>query len=362
MGLAVPQVGIDPGPDYATNLYNCLYFTLDGHNHSPGNGVQINPAGLNINTDLTFQSNNATALRSVRFTPQNTTLPTTGADTACIYVSGIDLYYNDGAGDPAIQITKAGGVFATSSGISNGTSSAYFSAGQLLVYQNASTLTPGNIQVQSVLLGNNVSNGYYLTLSPPTLSSSQSITLPANPTSAGTYFVTMNNLGVQSANVTVDGTSVVLASNQISVNPSGIPAIANNYITHQWQLNGAYSSLTTPVSEIDGYCFFNFNATILAVWVYNVVAGSSGATTLDLLVGSTGGSFTSILSQTASISSAAAPGVWTDSNSVIGAQTGVTKPIVSTSAINAGQAIRMDVLSAMPGASDCGIILQFVPR
>ena len=178
MSLVQPDVGVEPGPQYAQDINNSLSI-VDGHNHSPGYGVQITPSGLNINSDLPFGVNNATLLRSVRFQPQPAAL-SLATDIGCLYETGVDLYYNDGSGNQ-IQITKSGGVNATSSGISSGTASAGFVAGVLVV--DSASLTPANIQVGSVLLGLNMASTNYLTLSPPSslASGSYSLTLPAIP-------------------------------------------------------------------------------------------------------------------------------------------------------------------------------------
>src|SRR5271169_5190888 len=91
MGLPNPVPGVDPGPDYATNLQASLNI-LDGHNHSPGSGVPITPSGININADVPWNNFNATLLRSVRFNPQVSSL--SGAlDIGCLYESGVDLWY-----------------------------------------------------------------------------------------------------------------------------------------------------------------------------------------------------------------------------------------------------------------------------
>ncbi len=117
MSLPVPNVGVDAGPDWANNL-NASLSIIDQHNHSAGSGVPVQPAGLNINSDLTFQSNQATNLKAVAFTAQSSV-----TTTAAVYVKGVDLYYRDGAANE-VQITTGGTVNATSSGISSGTATA----------------------------------------------------------------------------------------------------------------------------------------------------------------------------------------------------------------------------------------------
>lgn len=179
MNLAIPNVGVDPGPDYANNL-NASLIIIDQHNHAAGSGVPINPDGIDINADLAFNGNNATFLRSSRYNIQVSPL-SNATDISCAYAAGAygDLYWNDGAGNQ-IQITKNAGVNATSSGISSGTASASFVAGTLVV--NAAALTPANIQGASLLMGNNVANTNYLTLEPPSaMASSFTITLPNIP-------------------------------------------------------------------------------------------------------------------------------------------------------------------------------------
>lgn len=69
MNLIIPGVGTQEGPEYAENVNSSLTL-IDQHNHSPGSGAPITPGGISINTDLTFGNNNATSLRSSRYTPQ----------------------------------------------------------------------------------------------------------------------------------------------------------------------------------------------------------------------------------------------------------------------------------------------------
>lgn len=338
MGLSVPAVGIDPGPDWANNI-NASLSVIDAHDHGPNSGVQITPDGLNINADLAFNDNNATLLRSVRFDPQSAVL-SGPADLGCLYEVGPDLYFNDGNGNQ-VKITSGGMVNSTSSGISSGTATAQFVAGVLVVDANVNT--PANIQAGSILLGNNVANSKFLTLSPPAA-------MPAN------YQITLPTLPAASSFMVIDSSGNI--TDTISTAP-----VVNNYITNHWQLNGPYANLTYPLNEVDGFCFFNFNATIIAVWIYNVTPGSGGITQFDLKVASPGGSFSSILSTLGSIDSTAAANTWTDSNSVVGPQTGVVKPVLMSANVSAGQALRWDLIQAQTDpVQDCGVIIQFVGR
>jgi hypothetical protein len=215
MNLVLPTIGIDSGLiwEQAVNTNSGI---LDGHNHSIGSGVQINPGGININADLPFNGFNAISLRSTRYTEQIApiSLPT---DIGCLYVSGVDLYYNDINGN-IVQITSGGTVNATSSGISSGTNTASFSSSTLVV--NAASNTPANIQGASILIGNTgVSGSKFITLSPPSaIPANYNLQLPPLPaqtnvmtldTSGNMNSITYDQVGV---NMTSVGADAIAAS------------------------------------------------------------------------------------------------------------------------------------------------------
>lgn len=164
MNMPIPVVGMDPGPDWATNVVSCLNI-IDAHQHvTLTSGVPITPAGINITADLPFNSNNATLLRSTRFVAQSAPL-SLGSDIGCLYVSGVDLYYNDESGNQ-VRITQSGsvtGASGTITGLPSGTASASYSAGTF-TFQSA-TNTPATLSVGSVVVGQQVASGYGVTLS-----------------------------------------------------------------------------------------------------------------------------------------------------------------------------------------------------
>lgn len=256
MNLILSVVGVDSGLTWELNT-NSNTSVTDQHNHSPGYGVQIPPSGLNINADLPFNINNATNLRTVRFNNLSNTLSVgSGVDTNCVYVANGNLYFNDGLGDPPIQLTLGGAVNSTSTGITSGTASASFVSSVLVV--NANTNTPANIQAGSILLGNNVSGSKFLTLSPPAaMAANLTLTLPSIP--AQTNIMSMDTSGNIAANVNVDNSTLVLTSNTLSVATGGITStqiaaatVANTNMA-QRPLNGSAGSgsftttSTTPV-------------------------------------------------------------------------------------------------------------------
>jgi len=211
MSLPVPVVAVDPGPQYAIDIDSCLAI-LDQHSHVPGSGVAITPAAMNINAALTFNSNSATNLLTVRFSPQVSPIPATGVNIGCIYEAGVDLYYNDGAGNQ-IQLTKSGSVAGTSgsiSGLVSPASASYNAISQTFIWQ-AGTNLPASLDAASIILRNPIVSSPGLTLSAPTLGGDYTITLPALPGS---------NLPLS-----IDATGIMSAA-QIST-----PQIANGAVT-----------------------------------------------------------------------------------------------------------------------------------
>jgi len=133
----------------------------------------------------------------------------------------------------------------------------------------------------------------------------------------------------------------------------------------QFFINGPYGRVATvPVTAVDGLAVFEFNATIIDVWMFNITAGSAGTTELDLKIATTsGGAFTSIFTTTPKITSAAGNNAWVGAPG--GAYTppsGTTAPVLGTVNINAYTAIRLDLLQAQTGGQNCGLIVHYRPR
>ena len=229
MNLPVPIVGVNTGPTWATLLDQCMT-VIDGHTHTSGSGVPITSAAISINADLPANNYSLTGLLSTSYQAQST-------DPAIqsVYVKGVDLYYRDGNGT-AIQITTSGAVNATSSGISSGTASAAFVAGNLTVL--ADTGVPANIYGASLYVQypgsypTPAGNGVVIEC-PSTIASQYSLVLPVALPSANNSFLTMSTAGVMGNSITVDGSTIVISSNQIKVPTSGIGTsqIADSAIT-----------------------------------------------------------------------------------------------------------------------------------
>lgn len=212
MNLIESTIGVDSGLLWEQNLNSSLTL-IDQHNHAPGFGVQITPAGLNINSSLAFNNFAATNLSSIVLNPQ-----TSLATLYAVYSIGKDLYFNDGNSN-VIQLTSGGAVNATTSGISSGAATASFVSSVLVV--NAAANTPANIQVGSVLLGNNLAASKFLTLSPPSaMAANFTLTLPSVP--AATNLVTLDTSGNFAAVTNVDNSSLQLSSNLLGIKAQGV--------------------------------------------------------------------------------------------------------------------------------------------
>lgn len=253
MGLIIPGVGTEASPTWATDL-NASLASIDSHNHSSGQGVQIQPNGMNINADLAFQGNNATLLRSTRFSPQGAVL-SGSLDVGCLYVVGNELYYNDVTGGHNVQITSSGSVNATSSGISSGTASAAFSAGVLVV--KASSSSGANTLMQSLVLTNSGNLTNQLTVQAPSLAASYSLTLPSVPVSTELLQIdTSGNISANSASTqALNPTGAVIMFAGSSA-PSGY-LLCNGSAVSRTTYSSLFSVVGTTYGSGDGSTTFN---------------------------------------------------------------------------------------------------------
>lgn len=203
MSLTLPVVGVTAGPTYATQV-NAALTVIDGHDHATGSGVQITPAGLNINSDLSINSHNVTDVETVRFTAQPAALAGVSPNLAALYVVNEDLYYNDGLGNQ-IAITTAGAVVGAPGNITNllPPASVTYTSGGSPNYKFMSTATvSANLDVASILMRNpGVTATYALTLQAPTLTNNYGITLPPIP--PVTSFMEIDSSGIISSTVPV---------------------------------------------------------------------------------------------------------------------------------------------------------------
>ena len=248
MQLPIPGVGTEAGPQYATDVNSSLTL-VDQHDHSTGKGVQITPAGININSQLSFNNQFITGLAGATFTVQGST-----PSDSTIYRSGNNLYFVDGLGNN-IQITANGAVAGTPGSISNlvpPASASYVSGSSTFVFQSGASIA-ANLDAGSLFLRNISPNSTYaIELSAPAaLSSNYTITLPSLPSQ--TSIVTLDPSGNLGAAYAPDGTTLVVSGSNLSVGVISTANISNNAVTtpkissdvHGLSLNQATSTFNT---------------------------------------------------------------------------------------------------------------------
>jgi hypothetical protein len=223
MNLTLPTVGATTGPQWANQLNGDLE-TIDSHDHTPNNGVQIPVAGININDDLTFNAKSAVDVATIGFLGLGSQLSQTLIQR--LYVYNGDLYYNDGSGIQ-IPITLNGSVNVGSSGNISGlgvapytSSSAAFSGGIFTWSQGVNT--PARMDCGSVIVRPESASSFGVRLVSPSgiAGANEDLTLPRKP--AAQSLVTMSSTGVQTT-ATVNST-LTLTSSSLSVATDGITA------------------------------------------------------------------------------------------------------------------------------------------
>lgn len=109
MGLITASVSSD---DNAWGqLTNDAFARVDTHDHTPGNGVTIPVAGLNINDTLVMGSHAISEVEAVTFVNEG---GAAGTERALYSRSG-ELMFRDGSGNQ-VQLTSAGAINVASSG------------------------------------------------------------------------------------------------------------------------------------------------------------------------------------------------------------------------------------------------------
>ncbi len=135
-----------------------------------------------------------------------------------------------------------------------------------------------------------------------------------------------------------------------------------HHAVKRWDINGNYGAITVPFNSIDGYDFCWKDLTIVEVLMWVQVCGSAGTTELDIKrATASGGSFTSIFSTTPKIAFGAGSGVWVK---LLGAGSGLTAPVLTSTDLDEGDALRCDLIQHQTGTAvnGTGIILLHKPR
>ena len=132
--------------------------------------------------------------------------------------------------------------------------------------------------------------------------------------------------------------------------------------TKKFQLDGPYYIIDSPQLGVDGLIPFEFDVEVFNVWMYNLVPGSSGTTELDVkLITGPGDTGTTIFTTTPKIDYTAPVNAYIG---IGGTVTGCVAPVLLSTPFNidAGQALILDKVQAMPDAENCGLLIHYRPR
>lgn len=340
MFLPVPVVGQQIGPQWATDINNCLS-VIDGHDHTNGSGLKVPTGGLDINSNLSFQNNSATVVKSVNFNPQAASL----TDTIALYSIAGDLFYNDNVGN-VIRVTQSGSIVGPSgsiTGLVSPASATYIAGSQTFVWQGDVNVA-ATMDMGSIILRNLTASSFGLTLLPPTLSVDYSLTLPRLPTELS--FMTLDITGAMDT-WKLDPVSLQVNASTVSV---------RNVIWERVFLaNGFYA----VDSAVDGGTVVPYNAEIINAYAISDGVGTSGTTELDIQIQTAPlGAWTSIFAVTPKFTSTSATGAYTQVLPTPPAQTGVTAPTLAVTTIAAGSRIRMNIVQAMASGANASVGIQ----
>jgi hypothetical protein len=137
------------------------------------------------------------------------------------------------------------------------------------------------------------------------------------------------------------------------------------YDTKAYFANGPYDSVSGAQTGVDGLYVCLFDMEIIGVVMFNIVAGTSGTTTFDvhrLTAPNTDAG--TIFSTKPSIASTASSQAYVGfgPGGSIGGGTGMTAPVLSTTDLDAGDALRIDFDAKMSGAENAGLLIYIRPR
>lgn len=288
MSMQIPVVGSEAGPEYAIDINECLT-TIDSHDHSSGSGVQITPAGMNINADLEFSNNNILAPRSVRFQSQASAL-VEALDKLCLY-AGVsangDLFFIDGQGND-IQITSGGSIAGTPGNITGLIAPAavlWLNPTQTFQFtQDEGNDTPAALDAGTIKVRNMSPAAFGITIEAPTLGSDETLILPNTPSQAS--YTMVDETGEMSTLprgiVNAIGSKGAIDS-PVAVNWSASPAqsitlTGNVTLTFSGALNG--ESYMLLVTNSGAARTITWPASVR--WSFSVVPTPSGSGKVDI--------------------------------------------------------------------------------
>lgn len=247
--------GVAPVGQSWLEMINTNFSMISSHDHSPGHGAPLSSAAIGINAPLSFKGYDAMALRSVRFLPQPSPL-ILSSDIGALYVSGVDLYYNDTSGNQ-VRISASGGLAGTPGsigGLASPAAVSYTPASKLYDFTSNSgvraPMSHGALSIYdpvvsgkaaTIIVPSGLASNYQLQL-PGALPAS---TLPVTMTSAGAL-ATAQITGAQIANATVT------TANLAAVTAGGTTVATQGYIDARFVVSGRITGGTSTIAQQTG--------------------------------------------------------------------------------------------------------------
>lgn len=264
MGLVTPVQGGDSGA--WDDKINAAFALVDAHDHTPGKGVRIVSAAINIDANLGFGGYAITAAGQVAFTA----VAALAAGSKIIFVSSADneLYWRTNAGvnvkltdGASINTTLVGGIVGDYSTV--GAEVAFDDANKRYTFKDQSSPTKKWARIAAgpvrIYEYNTTESVYVEHAVAAALSASYTVTWPA-ALPASTKLVQISSTGV----VTFANTSFTMEADQnITLSGTGsikhgdylidIPAVFPNVVDESGagsSNNGALAGITIPVSAV----------------------------------------------------------------------------------------------------------------
>lgn len=136
------------------------------------------------------------------------------------------------------------------------------------------------------------------------------------------------------------------------------------HMVYSFYAGGAYD-IATPLPMALGLPeVIEYDAEIVNVWVGNETTGTGGPTEVDLRRAVLGSStYNTLFTTTPKFANTSASGDIIDhEGSIVAAPTGVTRPVLASMNLSAGDKIKMYLVTALTGGRDCWIHLHIKPR
>ena len=262
LGMTLPSVSITAGPQWATEL-NAALTVVDEHDHTSGKGQRIVPAAININAELTFNDNPLTDAGYLGMF--NNPSPLASSILNTMYVSGGELYFNDGAGT-ALQLTDSGTPVSTNGFYgdyaSTGTQTSYDDAAKLYSFKDSNT-DPASIGLNRLFMENGLVGTPALSFTSDTdtgmyLAAADDVRIVA----AGADVAQFNASGlsvtgniavsgtVDGRDVAADGTQLDTNTANIATNTADITTNAVDITTNSADIAANTANITTNTADI----------------------------------------------------------------------------------------------------------------